>query len=88
MLTATLTLLEAAVAVSHVPPETAAVNVLFTPLTDSVCAAGAVPPICQAKLSAAGLTVKVGAEVETVRVTGTVLGLPVEPGAVIVTEPL
>jgi hypothetical protein len=86
--TETLAVLEPLVTDSHVPPEAAAVKVLATPLTESDCTAGAVPPISSTKLSEAGLTVKVGVAGVTVRVTGTVFGLPVEPVAAIVTEPL
>ena len=53
-----------------------------------LCAAGAVPPIWEAKVSEEGLTVRVGAADDTFKVTGTVFGLPVEPAAVMVTEPL
>ena len=48
----------------------------------------AVPPIWKAKVSAAGLTVRVGVAAVTFKVTGTDLGLPLEPAAVMVTEPL
>jgi len=86
--TETLTLFAPGVADSHVPPEAAAVKVLATPLTETVCGAGAVPPIWYAKLREAGLTVSVDAAAVTVNVTGTVFGLPVEPGAVTATEPV
>ena len=88
MFTETLALPETVLTESHVPPDAAAVKVLATPLMLRVCATGAVPPIWNAKESEAGLTVRVGAPCVTFKVTGTVFGLPLEPAAVIVTEPL
>jgi hypothetical protein len=73
---------------SHWPPEAVAVKLSDAPAIAMLCAAGAEPPVWYAKLSEAGLTVSVGAAAVTLKVTGTVFGLPVEPAAVIVTEPL
>jgi len=52
----------------------------------SACATGAVPPVWYAKVSEDGVTVRGGGV--TFKVTGKVTGLPVEPWAVTVTEPL
>jgi hypothetical protein len=51
------------------------------------CAAGAVPPVWNLKVSEVGLTVMVG-ELETVMVTGTDIGLFEAPLAVIMMVPL
>jgi len=73
---------------SHAPPEADALKLLATPPIASVCDAGGVLPIWKAKVSEEGVTVRVGGAGVTVKVTGTVFGLPVEPGAVMVTDPL
>jgi hypothetical protein len=73
---------------SQLPPDAAAVKADVTPAMASVCEAGLPPPAESVKLKDAGVIVREVDAADTVKVTGIVLGPPVEPDAVIVTEPV
>jgi hypothetical protein len=74
------------VTVNQPPPAAVAVNAIGElPDNAIVCAGGGAPPLWCVYVSEVGLTPMVGALL-TVRVTGTVCGLLLAPGAVIVTD--